>query len=159
MKWSAFLSSDSSRSSEASRCAIVVLTMQDEPAFAREALANGARGYVLKHAAGTELVEAIRTAIAGGTYLNPALGARIATEANNGGPPGGLSEREAEVLKMIALGHTNAEIADQLFLSVRTVENHVAHILAKLGVRTRMAAAAAAGHVVSAPPPLDEPPS
>jgi two-component system, NarL family, response regulator NreC len=117
--------------------AIVVLTMQDEPAFAREALANGARGYVLKHAAGTELVEAIRTAIAGGTYLNPALGARIATEANNGGPPGGLSEREAEVLKMIALGHTNAEIADQLYLSVRTIETHRAHIQNKLDLSTR----------------------
>lgn len=117
--------------------AIVVLTMQDEPAFAREALAHGALGYVLKHAAGTELVEAIRTAIDGGTYLNPALGARIATEASNGGQPGGLSEREAEVLKMIALGHTNAEIADKLYLSVRTIETHRAHIQSKLSLSTR----------------------
>ena len=117
--------------------AIVVLTMQDEPAFAREALANGARGYVLKHAAGTELVEAIKTAIAGGTSLNPALGARMATEADHAAPPGGLSEREAEVLKLIALGHTNVEIADQLFLSVRTIETHRAHIQNKLDLSSR----------------------
>jgi two-component system, NarL family, response regulator NreC len=118
--------------------AIVVLTMQDEPAFAREALAHGASGFVLKHAAGTELVEAIRTAVAGGTYLNPALGARLATEATTAsGPPGGLSEREAEVLTMIALGHTNTEIGAQLFLSVRTIESHRAHIQRKLGLSTR----------------------
>jgi two-component system, NarL family, response regulator NreC len=116
---------------------IVVLTMQDEPAFAREALANGARGYVLKHAAGTELVEAIRTAIAGGTYLNPALGARLATEGSAESPPGGLSAREAEVLRMIALGHTNAEIAERLFLSVRTIETHRAHIQNKLRLSSR----------------------
>lgn len=116
---------------------IVVLTMQDEPAFAREALAYGARGYVLKHAAGTELVEAIRTAADGGTYLNPALGARMATERNGKSPPGGLSTREAEVLKLIALGHTNSEIAAQLYLSVRTIETHRAHIQSKLRLSSR----------------------
>ena len=116
---------------------IVVLTMQDEPAFAREALAHGARGYVLKHAAGTELVEAIKTAIAGGTYLNPALGARMATEADHAAPPGGLSEREAEVLKLIALGHTNVEIAERLYLSVRTIETHRAPIQNKLRLSSR----------------------
>ncbi|NLT07214.1 MAG: response regulator transcription factor [Solirubrobacterales bacterium] len=118
--------------------AIVVLTMQDEPAFAREALTAGARGYVLKHSAGVELVEAIRTAVAGGTYLNPELGARVATDvAASAGPPGGLTAREAEVLKLIALGHTNAEIAAQLFLSVRTIETHRAHIQDKLRLSTR----------------------
>ena len=117
--------------------AIVVLTMQDEPAFAREALAHGAHGYVLKHAAGTELIEAIRTTVDGGTYLNPALGARLATESADGGPPGGLSEREAEVLRLIALGHTNAEIAGQLYLSVRTIETHRAHIQSKLRLSSR----------------------
>jgi two-component system, NarL family, response regulator NreC len=115
---------------------IVVLTMQDEPAFAREALAFGARGYVLKHSAGTELVEAIRTAVGGGTYLNPALGARLAAELNDG-QPGGLSEREAEVLTLIALGHTNVEIAAKLFLSVRTIETHRAHIQNKLRLSSR----------------------
>jgi two-component system response regulator NreC len=117
---------------------IVVLTMQNEPAFAREALRAGARGYVLKHAAGTELVEAIRTAVDGGTYLNPALGARVAAEAPApSGPPDQLTEREVEVLSLIALGHTNNEIAGQLFLSVRTVETHRAHIQQKLGLSTR----------------------
>ncbi len=116
---------------------IVVLTMQDEPAFAREALAHGASGYVLKHAAGTELVDAIRTASGGGTYLNPALGARMATETDGSDPPGGLSLREAEVLKLIALGHTNNEIAAQLYLSVRTIETHRAHIQGKLRLSSR----------------------
>lgn len=116
---------------------IVVLTMQDEPAFAREALAYGASGYVLKHAAGTELVEAIRTAVGGGTYLNPELGARLAAESSNNSQPGGLSAREAEVLTLIALGHTNVEIAGKLFLSVRTIETHRAHIQNKLRLSSR----------------------
>jgi two-component system response regulator NreC len=117
---------------------VVVLTMQDDPAFAREALQAGARGYVLKHSAGTELVQAIRAAAGGGTWLNPDLGARMA--ATPDGPLGGLAElsdREIEVLRLIALGHTNNEIAEQLFLSVRTVETHRAHIQQKLGVSTR----------------------
>jgi two-component system response regulator NreC len=117
---------------------VVVLTMQEDPAFAREALRAGARGYVLKHAAGTELVQAIRTAAGGGTWLNPELGARMA--ATPDGPTGALaalSERELEVLRLIALGHTNNEIAEQLCLSVRTIESHRAHIQQKLGVSTR----------------------
>ena len=118
--------------------AVVVLTMQDDPAFAREALQAGARGYVLKHAAGSELVDAIRTAVSGGTYLNPALGARLAAEAAGpAGPPDDLTQRELEVLKLIALGHTNGEIADRLYLSVRTVETHRAHIQRKLDISTR----------------------
>jgi two-component system response regulator NreC len=115
---------------------IVVLTMQNEPAYAREALSAGAVGYVLKEAAESELVEAIRRAAVGDTYLNPRLGARVAAEPPPG-PPDGLSEREVEVLRMIALGHTNAEIADQLYLSVRTVETHRAHIQQKLRLASR----------------------
>jgi two-component system response regulator NreC len=112
---------------------ICVLTMQDEPAFARRALGAGARAYVLKEAADDELVEAVRRAAAGETYLNPQLGARMAAEpAMAGGPPDDLSPREVEVLRMIALGHTNAEIADGLYLSIRTVESHRAHIQQKL---------------------------
>jgi two-component system response regulator NreC len=115
---------------------IVVLTMQDEPAYARHALGAGALGYVLKEAAEAELVEAIRRAAAGDTYLNPRLGARVAAEPPPG-QPDGLSEREVEVLRLIALGHTNGEIAEQLYLSVRTVETHRAHIQQKLSLGTR----------------------
>jgi two-component system response regulator NreC len=115
---------------------IVVLTMQQEPAFAREALAAGALGYVLKEAADEELVQAVRSAAAAERYLNPRLGARIASEPAPG-PPDDLSERETEVLRLIALGHTNVEIAGQLYLSVRTVETHRAHIQQKLRLSSR----------------------
>jgi two-component system response regulator NreC len=117
--------------------AIVVLTMQNEPAFAREALRAGARGFVVKHSAGQELVRAIREVAGGGTYINPQLGARVAAEPPPKGTPGGLSEREAEVLSLIALGYTNPEIAEKLFLSVRTVETHRGNIQSKLGLSTR----------------------
>ena len=114
---------------------VVVLTMQQEPQFAREALGNGASAYVLKEAADAELVQAIHAARDGQTYVNPSLGAKLATAPM--GPPGGLTEREADILRLIALGHTNTEIAEQLFLSVRTVETHRAHIQQKLGRTTR----------------------
>ncbi|MDQ6779029.1 MAG: response regulator transcription factor [Actinomycetota bacterium] len=114
---------------------IVVLTMQDDPEYAREALARGAVGYVLKEAADTELVEAVRRAASGRGYLTPSLGARVA--AAPPGPPDDLSERELDVLRLIALGYTNAEIAEQLYISVRTVETHRAHIQQKLRLRTR----------------------
>ncbi|MBV8987133.1 MAG: response regulator transcription factor [Solirubrobacterales bacterium] len=115
---------------------IVVLTMQNEPAYARRALSSGAVGYVLKEAAESELVEAICRASVGDIYLNPRLGARVAVEPP-AGPPDDLSEREVEVLRMIALGHTNAEIAEHLYLSVRTVETHRAHIQQKLRLGSR----------------------
>src|SRR5438874_1673384 len=115
---------------------IVVLTMQQEPAFARQALSGGALGYVLKEAADDELVEAVRQAAAGERFLNPRLGARLATEPPPG-PPDDLSQREVDVLRLIALGHTNAEIAAQLYLSVRTIETHRSHIQQKLRLSTR----------------------
>lgn len=112
---------------------VVVLTMQNDPAFAREALQAGALAYVLKEAADDELVQAVRMAAAGKTYLNPQLGARLAAEpAQPAGPPDDLTEREVEVLRLIALGHTNTEIGEHLYLSVRTVESHRAHIQQKL---------------------------
>jgi two-component system, NarL family, response regulator NreC len=118
--------------------AIVVLTMQNDPSFARQALQAGALGFVLKEAADDELLGAIRLAAEGETYLNPRLGARLAAQPDVPvGPPDDLSERELEVLKLIALGHTNAEIGDQLFLSVRTVESHRAHIQQKTRRTTR----------------------
>jgi two-component system response regulator NreC len=118
--------------------AIVVLTMEDEPRFAREALRAGALGFVLKEAADTELVAAVRAAASGQRYLNPQLGGLIAAAPEvPSGPPDGLSDREVEVLRLVALGHTNAEISDQLYLSVRTVESHRAHIQQKVGRTTR----------------------
>ncbi len=114
---------------------IVVLTMEDEPEYAREALAGGAIGYVLKEAAEDELVEAVCRAASGEGYLNPRLGARVAAQPV--GPPDDLTARELEVLRLIALGHTNGEIGDQLYLSVRTVETHRAHIQQKLGLDSR----------------------
>jgi two-component system response regulator NreC len=119
---------------------IVVLTMQNDPAFAREALRAGAVGYVLKEAADSELVQAVRLAAEGRTYLNPELGARLAAQPQaTDGPPDDLSARELEVLRLIALGFTNSEIASRLYLSVRTVESHRAHIQQKTGRMSRAA--------------------
>ncbi len=115
---------------------IVVFTVQQEPAFARRALGAGALGYVLKEAADDELVEAVRRAAVGQRYLNPTLGARIASEPTPGAP-NDLSEREVDVLRLVALGHTNAEIAQQLYVAVRTVATNRAHIQQKLGLATR----------------------
>jgi two-component system response regulator NreC len=115
---------------------IVVLTMQNEPAYARSALSAGVLGYVLKESADAELVEAIRSAVAGEQYLNPRLGAKVAAEPPPG-PPDGLSDRELEILRLIALGFTNSQVAEELFLSVRTVETHRAHIQQKLGLSDR----------------------
>ena len=119
-------------------CAVVVLTMQSDPAFAREALRAGARAYVLKEAAGAELVTAVRVAAEGGIYLNPTA-RRTDRRRTRRAPPAldDLSDRELNVLRLIALGHTNAEIGEQLFLSMRTVETHRSHIQHKLRRTTR----------------------
>ena len=118
--------------------AVVVLTMQADVEIARRALRLGARAYVLKEAAGDELVDAVLGAARGETYLSPRLGAALATAARKSTPAEDrLSAREIEVLRLIALGHTNAEIAERLDLSVRTVESHRARIQRKLGRSTR----------------------
>ena len=116
---------------------VVVLTMQDDPAFAREALQAGAGAFVLKEAAGGELVAAVRAVAEGRTYLNPEMGARLVAASVEEGPADELTERERDVLQLIALGHTNPEIAEQLHLSVRTIETHRSHIHRKLGLGTR----------------------
>ena len=117
--------------------AIVILTMQRDPVSARAALQAGAAGYVLKDAAQEELVEAVRSAAAGRTYLDPELGARIAATPAEAGPPDDLTPRELDVLRLLALGHTNAEIAQELFLSPRTVESYRAHVQRKTGRTSR----------------------
>jgi two-component system response regulator NreC len=119
---------------------ILVLSMQDEPRYVREAFEAGARGYVLKEAADAEVVSAIREVAQGGRYVHPELGARlIAAESEERkraeGDP--LSDREREVLRLLALGHTNQEIAKQLYISVRTAETHRAHIMQKLRLSSR----------------------
>jgi two-component system response regulator NreC len=114
---------------------IVVLTGERGATLARQALDAGALGYVLKDAARFELIEAVRDAAAGDSFVDPRLNAALASEVSRG--PDGLSERETGVLELIALGYTNAEIAEQLYLSVRTVESHRSHIQLKLQVSTR----------------------
>jgi two-component system response regulator NreC len=119
---------------------VLVLSMHDDPRYVRDAFAAGANGYVLKEAADAELVAAIRQVAAGGSYVNPALGAHLAaaeTKAQTAAASDPLSEREHEVLGLLALGHTNQEIAEKLFISVRTAETHRAHIMRKLGLRSR----------------------
>lgn len=121
----------------AERTRVLVLTMQDDPGYARTAMRAGARGYVLKEAEDAELLQAVRTVAAGGTYLHPAIGGRLLAAAGADATPE-LTEREREVLRLIALGHTNVEIAERLYLSLRTVETHRANIHRKLGTDSRV---------------------
>ena len=119
---------------------ILVLSMQDDPRYVREAFAVGAAGYVLKEAADTEVVGAIRAVAAGERYVHPALGARLVAadaEERKRAEADPLSEREREVLRLLALGHTNQEIAKMLYISVRTAETHRAHIMQKLRLSSR----------------------
>ena len=119
---------------------VLVLSMQDDPRYVREAFAAGANGYVLKEAADEEVVSAIREIAQGGRYVHPTLGARMVTadaEERAAAEADPLSEREREVLQLLALGHTNQEIAEKLYISVRTAESHRAHIMQKLGLATR----------------------
>jgi DNA-binding NarL/FixJ family response regulator len=125
---------------EAPEAKVLVLSMQDDPQYVREAFAAGASGYVLKEAVDAEVVDAIHQVAAGGRYVHPVLGARMvaaeaAAQAAADADP--LSDREREVLRLLALGHTNQEIAKKLYISVRTAETHRAHIMRKLGLETR----------------------
>ena len=119
---------------------VLILSMQDEPRYVREAFAAGASGYVLKEAADNEVVAAVREVAGGGRYVNPALGARLVAaeaEAERLADEDPLSDREREVLRLLALGHTNQEIAKRLYISVRTAETHRAHIMQTLRLQTR----------------------
>jgi two-component system, NarL family, response regulator NreC len=119
---------------------ILVLSMQDDPRYVREAFDAGASGYVLKEAADSEVVAAVREVAGGGRYVDPELGARL-VEAESAerkrAEEDPLSDREGEVLRLLALGHTNQEIAKQLYISVRTAETHRAHIMQKLRLSSR----------------------
>jgi two-component system, NarL family, response regulator NreC len=117
--------------------AVAILTMREDPEYARQALRAGARSYVLKEAEPAELLQAFRLAVQGRNYLHPRLGALMATgeEGGHGGPV--LSDREREVVRMIALGHTNPEIAEQLHVAERTVKTYRARAIEKMGVSSR----------------------
>jgi two-component system response regulator NreC len=117
---------------------VLMLSMEDDPSYVRRAFAEGATGYVLKEAAEAEVVQAIRKVADGEQYVHPSLGARLVAPAFAGGADQDpLSDREREVLSLLALGHTNHEIAEELVVSVRTVESHRSHILSKLRLATR----------------------
>ena len=125
---------------------ILILTMHDDPQYLRQALKHGASGYVLKKAADSELLSAMRAVLRGEVFVHPSM-TRIlledmlpeASSGNQEDSWSSLSEREQEVLKMVALGHTSAEIAEQLNLSAKTVETYRARGMGKLGLRTRAA--------------------
>lgn len=114
---------------------IVVLTMQSDPRRARELLQAGASGYVLKQAAERQLTAAIRAAADGGSYIDPELGGLVARLGAD--PLEALGERDRELLRLLALGHTNREIGEKLYLSVRAVEVNRAKLLEKLGLESR----------------------
>jgi two-component system response regulator NreC len=113
--------------------AVVILTMDDDPAFVQPAWSAGAAGYVLKEASRAELVRAIRTVGRGGRYLDPAIGGWALSR----GEDKVLTERELEVLRLVALGYTNSEIAKRMYLSPRTVETHRANLQSKLKLNGR----------------------
>jgi two-component system response regulator NreC len=117
--------------------AVAILTMREDPEYARQALRAGARSYVLKEAEPAELLQAFRLAVAGGNYLHPRLGALMATGEQT--EPGGasLSDREREVVRLIAMGHTNPQIAEQLHVAERTVKTYRARAIEKLGFSSR----------------------
>jgi two-component system response regulator NreC len=125
---------------EARETKILMLSMQDDPNYVRQAFEAGASGYVLKEAADAEVVAAVRDVAEGRSYVNPALGARLVaaeSEARKRAEADPLSDREREVLRLLALGHTNQEIAKMLYISVRTAETHRSHIMQKLNLRSR----------------------
>src|SRR5680860_659475 len=121
---------------EAPTTEIVLLTMERDLTLARRAIDAGARGYLFKDAAHLELIEAVRHAAEGREYLSSAVGAGLKSGEGRGAAAA-LSRRETEVLRLMAPGHTNREIAGQLSLSVRTVETHRSHIQQKLGLSSR----------------------
>jgi len=128
---------------EAPNVVVLVLSQYDDAAYLRQALVAGASGYALKRSSGAELVQSLRTVARGEMYLHPSLARVLVADAlgsrrGDAGPAReALSEREAQVLRLVALGHTSQQIAEQLFLSVRTVETYKSRGMEKLGLRGR----------------------
>jgi two-component system response regulator NreC len=124
---------------------VLVLTMHDDPAYLRSALAAGASGYLLKRAVDAELIAAIRAVHRGGIFVDPRLAnvlvqdvtAKRSTKAGSTGPAKILSRRELQVLRLVARGYTSAEIAKQIFVGVKTIETYRSRLAEKLGLRTR----------------------
>jgi len=115
---------------------VIMLSMQTNPSAIRQALIAGAAGYVSKHASDTNLLDAIRRVARGARYVDPELGGDlVVSDAAELTQP--ISERERDVLFLLALGYTNQEIAGMLFISARTVDTHRAHIMQKLNLKTR----------------------
>lgn len=115
---------------------ILILSMHDDAETVQASFAAGALGFLIKDSAENDLPEAIRALGRGERYVHPVLGARLAQAALEG-PSDPLTDREREIARLLALGNTNQEIASQLYLSVRTIETHRAHVMAKLGLSTR----------------------
>ena len=118
------------------RSRVLVLSSQAAPSWVRQALNAGAAGYLSKRASDRELAGAIRSIASGDGYVEPTLGARLIVDSSQTALDA-LSERERDVLQLLALGYTNQEIAARLFISVRTVDTHRAHIMLKLALESR----------------------
>ncbi len=117
--------------------AILVLTRQSHPSEVDEALSAGAAGYLIHTATAPELVNGIRTLASGQAYLQPSLGVELARWHQRRTAAPGLSPREEQLVRLLAVGHTNAEVAKMLEVSLRTVEMHRARVQAKTGLRSR----------------------
>jgi two-component system, NarL family, response regulator NreC len=133
---------------QAPQARILILTMHDDESYLRQALAAGASGYVLKQAADVELISAIQAVMRGDVYVHSAMTRALLDEVmpnhtTNGNEAldhwAGLSDREQDVLRMVALGHTNREIGDALSLSVKTIDTYRARGMEKLGLSSRAA--------------------
>jgi two-component system response regulator NreC len=127
------------------QCRVVILTMHDDPAYLRSALAAGAAGYLLKRAVDAELIAAIRAVHRGGVFVDPRLASVLvqdvltkkSAKARSQKPVSILSQRELQVLTLVARGYTSAQIAKQIFIGVKTIETYRSRFAAKLGLRTR----------------------
>ncbi|TPN84140.1 response regulator transcription factor [Mesorhizobium sp. CU2] len=118
----------------------IALTAHEDPGCLRQVLAAGGRGFVVKRATATDLLQAIRCVLAGGNYVDPALAARILSPRNGiQGDPGSLSERERSVIQLVALGYSNKEISSRLNLSIKTIETYRTRATEKLALHSRAA--------------------